>query len=83
MKDTYHIINSHFIFFLRKRLTAESSAVRANIGIVSKIIFSSIAIEVSVLIFQENQIWQMLIFKCWEGIVGDNWSFGGKQFVKE
>lgn len=60
MKDTYHIINSHF-FFLRKRLTAESSAVGANIGIVSKIIFSSIAIEVSVLIFQEDQIWQMLI----------------------
>lgn len=49
------------IFFLRKRLTAESSAVGANIGIVSKIIFSSIAIEVSVLIFQEDQIWQMLI----------------------
>lgn len=60
MKDTYHIINSHF-FFKRKRLTAESSAVGANIGIVSKIIFSSIAIEVSVLIFQEDQIWQMLI----------------------
>lgn len=60
MKDTYHIINSNF-FFLRKRLTAESSAVGANIGIVSKIIFSSIAIEVSVLIFQEDQIWQMLI----------------------
>lgn len=59
MKDTYHIINSHF--FLRKRLTEESSAVGANIGIVSKIIFSSIAIEVSVLIFQEDQIWQMLI----------------------
>lgn len=39
----------------------ESSAVGANIGIVSKIIFSSIAIEVSVLIFQEDQIWQMLI----------------------
>lgn len=59
MKDTYHFINSHF--FLRKRLTAESSAVGANIGIVFKIIFSSIAIEVSVLIFQEDQIWQMLI----------------------
>lgn len=57
---------SHYqfaFFFLRKRLkiTAESSAVGANIGIVSKIIFSSIAIEVSVLIFQEDQIWQMLI----------------------
>lgn len=50
-----------FFCFLRKRLTAESSAVGANIGIVSKIIFSSIAIEVSVLIFQEDQIWQMLI----------------------
>lgn len=60
MTDTYHIINSHF-FFVRKRLTVESSAVGANIGIVSKIIFSSIAIEVSVLIFQEDQIWQMLI----------------------
>lgn len=55
---------SHYqfaFFFLHKRLTAESSAVGANIGIVSKIIFSSIAIEVSVLIFQEDQIWQMLI----------------------
>lgn len=55
---------SHYqfaFFFLRKRLTAESSAVGANIGIVSKIIFLSIAIEVSVLIFQEDQIWQMLI----------------------
>lgn len=51
---------SHYqfaFFFLRKRLTAESSAVGANIGIVSKIIFSSIAIEVSV----QDQIWQMLI----------------------
>lgn len=59
MKDTYHIINSHFFFYARD--LQESSAVGANIGIVSKIIFSSIAIEVSVLIFQEDQIWQMLI----------------------
>lgn len=80
MKATYHIINSGFFFF-RQRLIAESSAEGANICIVSKIISSSIAIEVSVLIFEGTRS-RRCEFKCWEGIFGDNWSFG-KQFVKE
>lgn len=50
MKDIYYIINLYF-FFLCKRFIVEFFVVGVNIGIVFKIIFLLIVIEVLVLIF--------------------------------